>query len=658
MDFGPGPKPPQGKDDQPSRPKPGAAEGLDDPIAREVAELASWPGRSGERAAESLLLRGEGVIPYLVEVLVAEESAMQPGAAWVLGRVGQTEHVQVILRAAARRRNGSRAEAFFDAAYDLDAKRTTDWLFSFLTLKRPVFRAKATEFLADHVGPENHERVLRLLDAPKPGVRISGLRLLEPARIKDAEARLVQALSDISAEVSQTASILLAMQADDEVVARLNTLAVEGNARERAYAILALVEVARTRDANSFEPRTLSELAGRRGLLHPEKLSRGAAAVGLAYGALDSSDESLRTLLDRTVVDVLIDTIGGDHFRDYASLVEPVFSALRRLSGLDLPATAVAWARWWRTEREQFQARRPLGTFSEGDVPLASVTVEIVDADGRHRNMTFRSEDGVAGPGDLVLKRHVFQALVTSLEESGLFEAKAVSRPRADEHLLIVLSVMNQRRRMAVPASDDRYPLLRMRFDSLIESNLWQLYRDADQWQDAQAWWKANVEMMEQADPATRQVLLRAAIVHAFDDLPTETARSEALNLLEDLLHEDEASGGLSSTETRALVQAATTAVTFGGTEERAVRFALLQKASANVRRDLVVGRRLSSAATRIRALRRSTWHEPRHRSSAPSPVCGSRNGAAGALVHRAQAAKPATAAKVMNSGGYGRPRA
>ncbi|MFV1959670.1 MAG: hypothetical protein ACC662_09705, partial [Planctomycetota bacterium] len=533
MDFGPAPqsgstpgRKPGGSD------APATAQPADDPVAKEIAALSDWPRRLGTRAAESLLLRGAEVIPYLVGVLDGPESSAQPGAAWVLGRLGEPAHIQILLRAAARRRNGSRAESFFQAAYDLDGRRTKTWLFSFLTLKRPVFRQKATRFLAAHIGTEDRERVIRLLDSDREGVRISGLRLLEPGRVEDAEARLVQALSDPSPDVCKAAAVLLALRKDEALLRRLNVLAVNGRVRERAYAILTLVEVARTRGVNPFEPATLRAMAGRRGLLHPERLSRGAAAVGLAFGALDSADAGLQTLLDRTVVDVLIDTVGGGHFRDFPSLAELVFSALRRLSGLDLPATATAWAKWWRDERGRFQARRPLGAFTEDDLPLAYVGVRIVGAEGRHRQATFRPEGSAAADGDFILRRDVFLAWVGALDSAGIFETSVREPVRADEHLVILLGVGNQRRELVIPASDERYPLLSMRVESLLEANQWQRYRDVDRWPDVQAWWKTNVKLMEDADPETRRVLLRSAVVHSFDDLPTDAARAAALDLL------------------------------------------------------------------------------------------------------------------------------
>ncbi len=560
-----------------------------DAIGREIVALARWPGKVGVRAAESLLLRGEEeVVGRLREVLVADESASQPGAAWVLGRVGEPVHVPVILRAAARRRNGSRAEVFFDAAYDLDPKRTKDWLFSFLPLKRPVFRQKATDFLLEHVNEEDRNRVVRLLDAEKAAVRVSGLRLISAAKVPDALDRLIEALADPAPEVARTASVRLALRDDEGLVERLNELAVEGLPRERSYATLALTDRARATDRTPFTSTTLTELAGRRGILHPDKLPRGTAAVGLAFGALASKDPRLAPLLDRTVIDVLIDTIGGRHFRDFSSLQEPVFSALRRLSGLDLPSTAVAWATWWQTERGRFKARRPLVAVLTKDLPFAYVRFESVSSDGRRRRVTFRSEDGSPQTGEYALARGAFQALVDALEEARLFESKGAEKARADEHVLVTLGVLNQRRQMLVPATDDRHALLKLRMDSLEEVNLWQRYRDTDQWPNAATWWAKSEKMMSDADPEARILMLKAAIVHAWDDLEGDPARSEALDRLEDLRRQDERTGALSAPEVKQLVGAATSSVAFGAVEERAVELAITQERAWEVRPELV----------------------------------------------------------------------
>ncbi|MHC5010409.1 MAG: HEAT repeat domain-containing protein [Planctomycetota bacterium] len=593
MDFGPrdgqpgeSPRTPGGRE-EPAAPAP------EDPIGRDIQALSTWPDRSGVRAAESLLLTSsEEVLPRLVAVLAGDPSPLQPGAAWVIGRIGEPAHVAAILRAAAKRTNGSRAEVFFDAALDLDAEKTKQWLFSFLTLRRPVFRTKATDFLARHIGPGDLTRVERLLNAPDPGVRVSGLRLLEPAGAEDAEVRLLNALSDLAPEVARTSSILLALRADDALLARLNQLAREGYARERAYAQIALVEVCRTRTTNAFEMDTLIEAAGRRGLLHPEKLSRAAAAVTMVYGALDATDESLRALLDGTVVDVLIDAVGGDHFRDFPSTVDLVFASLRRVSGIDLPTTATAWAAWWRAERGRFRARRPLVAMEETDLPKAYVRFELVEANGRRSRAQFRPEDGPIGPDDLLLEVEAFEALTGALEEAGIFEAETLTRPRADEHLVVVLGVMNQERRMVVPADHEDYPLLRMRMDSLVDANLWQRYRDPDQWPDMRAWWKKNAEMMAQASPEARRQMLKASIVHTFDNLVDDAARNEALDTLEALEEDALAEGGqmigLTATETQALVQAAVGGPGFGELEQRAVRFALRQAAVDRVRTELI----------------------------------------------------------------------
>lgn len=655
FDFGPVVVPPGERPAQPPHEEPPRRTPEDAAIARDIADLAKWPGRVGSRAAESLLLRGDGVVAPLCDVLARDESPMQPGAAWVLGHVGEASHVPLILRAAARRRNGSRAEVFFEAAHDLDPKRAKDWLFSLLPLKRPVFRAKATDFLIDHMSPDDGTRVVRLLDSPKTGVRTAALRLLGAAQVPDTVERILEALADPAPEVARTASILLAFRADDALVKRLNELAAEGFPRERAYAILALVEVARTQNESRFETATLAELAGRRGLLHPEKLSRGAAAVGLAFGAIESKDPNLAALLDRTVVDVLIDTVGGEHFRDHSSLSEPVFSALRRLSGLDLPATAVAWAIWWRTERERFQARRPLLVVLDEDLPFAFVRFEVVASDGGRRRATFRSEDGSVQVGEYALGRDAFKALVEAIEEAGIYEVEGADEVRADEHVLVTLGVMNQKRRMAVPSSDPRHALLRMRMDSLEDTNLWQHYRDTDRWPNAAEWWRTQAEVMAAADPSERTELLRAAIVHAYDDLPTAAARAEALDRLENLRLQDEKAGSLSADEARALVSAATAAIAFGELEVRAVEYALSHEAASRVRGDLVeaLASRTEPGACDLlaRLLARGGPLEVRDAFADPRPgLRGAAARAAQALLEESRILEPEDASKLASA--------
>jgi hypothetical protein len=209
----------------------GEAEAL--AMRREIARLATWPARDGVHAAESLLLRGPAAAPYLVEALAGSERAVQPGAAWVLGKVGEVAHVVPILQAAARL-NGYRAATFFDAAYGLEPERTKEWLVGFLSLDRAQLREESTLYLLKIIGPADAAQVTRLADSDKVGARVAGLRLLEPAALPDAEERLVRALSDVSPPVARTASSLLSFRAQDAAaVARLNTLAREGEARER-----------------------------------------------------------------------------------------------------------------------------------------------------------------------------------------------------------------------------------------------------------------------------------------------------------------------------------------------------------------------------------------------------------------------------------------
>lgn len=615
--------------------------GETDPIKREIGKLRRWPARSAQLAAEALFLRGPEAIPYLVLALKQGESEVQPGAATVLGRIGQEVHVQVILSAAAKRPNGHRAEDFFRAAYNLSPAATKRWLIGFLPLSdRPIFRSLAAKFLAEKVTADDRDRILNLLESRKASVREAGLGLLRPARVEDADVRLLQALSDVSPSVAKRASTLLAIDPTAEQLATLNALAREGDSRERAYATLALVEATRISGDSAFEAATLAEISGRRGLLHPDKLSRSAAAAGLAYGALDSNDGALTALLDSTVVDVLIDAVGGDHFRDFESLREPTFAALKRLSGrVDIPENAVAWARWWMVSKGTFRASRPLTGITTGDLPSAHVRFEAVEADGRRRWASFIAVDGRPRPDAFLLTNAAFKALVDALDHAGIFDAEERTQPRADEHVKVVLGVGDQRKTMVLlPSSRDmRYMQVKMRFTSLLDANVWQRYRDTDKSPDARAWWDQNHAMMAEAAPDERRQMLQAAIVYAFDDLEDDEARQEAYYRLEDM------GARLTKAQQKDLARSITAGPGFGGFEARAMRWIIAQAPDA-VRDELIeaVALRLEPEAQTILAELIAEGGLPRIEKAFGDPRAGMR--AAACRAARRVIARPETA--------------
>jgi HEAT repeat protein len=545
------------------------------------------------RAVETLMLLGPDAIPPLLRALEGSEPAVRPGAAFVLGQIGGPEHVPAIMRAAAQREQGSRLEVFFESARRLDERATKKWLFQWLAvLDRPVFRRLATEFLIPLVTPDDRQAVENLLRARHGPIRITGLELLARTRADEAVDRLFESLPDPQPEVAKRAGQLLAAGDDPKVAARLNALVREGDARQRPYATLALVELARRTRTNPFERATLAEMAGRRGLAHPDRLDRAAAAVGLAYGAVEVDEPAIATLLDGPVFDELILTVRGDHFLDYGSVVDPIFAALRRLSGLDLPSTATPWEQWWAENRGKFRARRLLTAVSDADLPRARVVVERVDAEGRRRRTTFAPQGGDPVEGALVLPEPAFRALVRGLEEAGIFRAGDDVRALSEEHLAVRLGVLNQERRMALlPGGEDgRYATLSARVDALEEANVWQRYRDADRWPDAAAWRRAQAELFASAAPDVRRTALVRLVVFAFDDLPSDAARMEALDLL------DAWRADLSDAEALHLLTWASRSPSLGAVETRVVE--------------------------RIAALGRSTLSEPlvEALSSSPAP--------------------------------------
>jgi HEAT repeat protein len=549
-----------------------------DPISVAVATLARWPGPEGMRAVETLMLLGPDAIAPLLRALDGSDPSVRPGAAFVLGQIGGPEHVPAIMRAAAQREQGSRLEVFFEAAKRLDEKGTKRWLFSWLAvLDRPVFRRLATEFLIPMVVAEDRAQIENLLRARQGPIRITGLELLARTGAPEAVDRLFGSLPDPQPEVAKRAGQLLASMDDPKIVARLNALVREGDARQRPYATLALVELARRTRMNPIERTTLAEMAGRRGLAHPDRLDRAAAAVGLAYGGIDVDDPVIAALLDREVFDELILTVRGDHFLDYGSVVDPVFAALRRLSGLDLPSTAQPWEQWWAENRGKFRARRLLTAVSDDDLLKARVVVDRVDAEGRRRGVAFVPQGGVAFEDALVLPAPVFRALVKGLEEAGIFGSGDDVRSLSEPHLAVRLGVLNQERRMAVlPGGEDgRHATLSARVDALEEANVWQRYRDVDRWPDAAGWRKAQAEFFATAEPDVRRTALVRLVVFSFDDLPSDAARGDALDLL------DGWKADLSDAEALHLLTWAARSPSLGAVESRVVeRIAALERST------------------------------------------------------------------------------
>lgn len=503
-----------------------------------LRRLSTWPSQDGIKAAESLLLLGPDAIEPVRLAVAKGDAAGKPGAAWVLGKIGQPADVGILLTAAAERTSGSRLETFFEAAYELDPAACKRWLFGFLSLDRPVFRARATEFLSGILVPEDRPRIDALLRAPvrQHGVRLAGLELLSRTRSADAVERLLGSLGDPHPDVARRAGQLLAAFDDAEVTARVNALARDGDARERSYALLSLVERCRRSRANAFEPTTVASAAGRRGLLHPDLLCRAAGAAALVFGGLDTDDPTVGALLDRDVVTVLVSTVGGDHFVDYGSVLEPSFAALRRISGMDLPATAAPWAQWWTEARETFRARRTLTRVDDTDAASARVVFDVIDAEGRRRRTAFVPETAGAGrPAEFMLPSPAFRALLDAVEDAGIFEGADDQRVLTDEHLAVRVAVGNQERRLVVvPSPDDaRHGLLGARLAALEEQNLWQRYADLDTVTDLKAWWRDEGARFSAASPDARADRLVDLVAAAFDDLSTDGERLEAIDVLD-----------------------------------------------------------------------------------------------------------------------------
>ena len=75
-----------------------------DALDRTIQRLAGFPNDRARKAAERLIVQKEKSLPLVLEVLVSAEpddARLKPGAAYVVGRVGDKTHALTLLLVAA-----------------------------------------------------------------------------------------------------------------------------------------------------------------------------------------------------------------------------------------------------------------------------------------------------------------------------------------------------------------------------------------------------------------------------------------------------------------------------------------------------------------------------------------------------------------------------
>jgi len=348
------------------------------PLRVTIERLGGWPSDRSRRAAEILIVQKEKSLKPVLGVLISQHRSdvrLKPGAAYVLGRIGDKSNATTLILVAAESDQHRYAQVYLEAAHNLDPERAVKEAFRFFHLRATTLRHQATKFVRAHIHKENLSQVIELLDrkhAPLSVTREIGLQMLDRmyqlgevdwATISE---HIYKSLGDTSPQVAKRAMLLCAARRDErdnENVKALNRLITRDVSywRERSYATLALAIHSSAYRVQPFTEEALEALQGARGLQHPkELLAQGSAAYGLAQVALRTSDPKLVKLLDRAIPIVLIEAVGAGnrHYKDFSTVMPLAYTMLRRITGKNFPDHAPIWSQWWRDHGH----RRPCST--------------------------------------------------------------------------------------------------------------------------------------------------------------------------------------------------------------------------------------------------------------------------------------------------------
>jgi len=365
------------------------------PLRVTIERLGGWPSDRSRRAAEILIVQKEKSLKPVLGVLISQHRSdvrLKPGAAYVLGRIGDKSNATTLILVAAESDQHRYAQVYLEAAHNLDPERAVKEAFRFFHLRATTLRHQATKFVRAHIHKENLSQVIELLDrkhAPLSVTREIGLQMLDRmyqlgevdwATISE---HIYKSLGDTSPQVAKRAMLLCAARRDErdnENVKALNRLITRDVSywRERSYATLALAIHSSAYRVQPFTEEALEALQGARGLQHPkELLAQGSAAYGLAQVALRTSDPKLVKLLDRAIPIVLIEAVGAGnrHYKDFSTVMPLAYTMLRRITGKNFPDHAPIWSQWWRDHGHRFRAKRELIEVVDEDLPTTVLDV-------------------------------------------------------------------------------------------------------------------------------------------------------------------------------------------------------------------------------------------------------------------------------------------
>jgi len=544
-------------DEVPADTAPATEEEERDPIGGAIRRLEGWPADRAQRAAEMLVVQREKSLSRVLEVLISQRPAdldLKPGAAYVLGRIGDRTHAKTLILVAAEKEQHKEARVFLEAAYELDPKVAVHEAFRFFRLRTTVLRHQAVRFVLEHIKKENLPQVFDLLDRHKTDLAMAREvavqlvdQLLQDNAVSWAEVStpIYRALGDSSPQVARRAMKLCAARPEPENIEALNELITKEMSfwRERSYAALALSVHAAAFRVQPFTPEALALLQTEKGLQHPkELLAQASAALALAQVALRTSEPKLVKLLDQEIPIVLIESVGAGnrHYRDFSSVMPLSYTMLRRITGKNFPDQAPIWARWWQDNGSKFRARRELIEVEPDDVTSTVVDVRPPRSEGNDGirvvvvgsvRPSYRYGEAYAVEADTM------KSLVDLLTEAGFFETPESDPNELDrEDALVIMRVGDLVRTVAYGAAKPERNRILERMMEIGRKQSWQRFWDRDAYTSWDLFFAdTNRWFFTHPDPAEQAVRLRAMIAASLDDMLYVEQRVAAVATLKEL---------------------------------------------------------------------------------------------------------------------------
>ncbi|MCZ6572644.1 MAG: HEAT repeat domain-containing protein [Planctomycetota bacterium] len=541
------PKTEEAPKDDGQKPKPSS-------IDAQIQRLKGWPSLQSRRAAETLIVRRERAVDAVYNALISSDpqnTRLKPGAAYVLGYIGEKKHAVDLILTMAEPGQHKQASVFLEAAYRRDPILAVRESFRFFRLGTTRLRQAATRFVLNRITKDHYEDVLVLLDrerSPKGYTREIGLRLLNRLETsgqmsaEDVRPVVRKALGDSSPRVARRAMLLVSVRDDEENRAALNLLVTEGTWRERSYAALALARLTNSATESAFTAESVEVLRGARGLSHPvEMMVRATSAISLAEVALLTGRQDLYALLDREVPIVLIDSVGGSgrHFIDFSSVQRPCYSMLRRITGENFRDQAPVWMVWWRDHGTRFKARRPLLGVAERELDITVLDLDLPQSDER-RLLRFEVV-GTKPPHSRLrrvyaLTRNNMKSAVELLRAGDFFdtpESDPGQRSETQARIVVRVGSLSRAVHYDTKAPTPEASRVVAKLKALAAEYRWQHWWDTDAQPSWPLFFTENAQWFAGTpDADARVVRMREMLTAAIDDIVTVDQRVLAMREL------------------------------------------------------------------------------------------------------------------------------